>query len=340
MIRVEDIRKRAASVLPETGFQRYGDSPTIRSYTDWSAFEDAMRLSVSSGFVSGVVRRDTLTSFSFDPSQNRMLAYHFANLPAAFIANDDTVVLRSEADVFALQHVLFCVNGEENITIHDFASDGPKSTTLDVLVHPGASLRLKILVSGAFPQYLHARYHLGSGSTLSIQSVVLSGNARVHHEFFLNGSSSSLRYTGASIRGRSDVITDAFVRGSNNTARLSHALFSAEGDFLVHRGVIRVERTSTGTDADMDSAFYTTGGLAVSVPTLEVLTDDVRRASHRSRDLSLGEEQMLYLRARGLSESEILDLYVSSLLEHYAGNLKDEKTVRSAIRAFSESIRR
>jgi len=340
MIRVEDVRKRAARVLPETSFQRYGDSPTIRSYTDWPALEDAMRLPVSSGSVSGVVRRDTLTSFSFDPSQNRMLAYHFANLPAAFVANDDTVVLRSEADMFALQHVLFCVNGERNITIRDLASDGPKSTTLDVLVHPGASLQMKILVSGDFPQYLHVRYHLGNDSTLSVQSVVLGKNAHAHHEFFLNGSSSSLHYAGASIRGRSDVITDAFVRGSNNTVRLSHALFSAEGDFLVHRGVIRVDRTSTGTDADMDSAFYTTGGLAVSVPTLEVLTDDVRRASHCSRDLSLGEEQMLYLQTRGLSESEILDLYVSSLLEHYAGELKDEEIVRYAIRSFSESIQR
>ncbi len=338
MISLEDIRRRAANVLPSTVFQRYGDSPTIRSYTDWSVFEDAFKLPPSAGAVSGADPVDVLPSFSFDPSASRMLAHHFANLLSAFSANGGTITLRSDRGALTLQHVILCVHGDKAVNLRDVAGDGPKSATVDVLVSPGAALNLRLALFGEHPQYLHLRYHLGDRSRVSVRAAVVGNNAHVHHEFFLNGAKSVLRYTGASLRGRSDVITDVYVRGREDFAHVSHALFSAPSDFLVHRGLLRVDRGSSMADADMDSAFYTTGGLAISVPALEVLTDNVVRASHRSRDLSLGDEQVFYLRSRGLSGADVLDVYVSSLLEHYLGDLVSDGAVRSAVRSFSESI--
>jgi len=63
----------------------------------------------------------------------------------------------------------------------------------------------------------------------------------------------------------------------------------------------------------MDSGFYTIGGLAVNVPMLEVLTS-------------------------GLSLASAEELYVSSIMERFAGNLADEETVQKAIRSFAESL--
>ncbi|MDN5358527.1 MAG: hypothetical protein PWP76_370 [Candidatus Diapherotrites archaeon] len=340
MISIEKIRERAKKALPKTSFQPYGDSPTVKSYTDWSAFENAFSLPASSGKVSGATATDKLTSFSFQPEENRMLAYHFSHLPGAFVADSDTIILESERNSLALQHVLFCLDGDRNVHIEDLASTGPKSATLDMLVRPGAHVNLSVFISGQHSQYLHIRYHLGDSSELSVNSAVLGINTHVHHEFFLNGSGSRVSYSGASIRGRSDLITNAFVSGNDNVIRIAHAVFSAPDDFVVHRGAIRVARTSSGTDADMDSAFYTTGGLAVSAPMLEVLTDNVIRASHRSRDLSLSDEQILYLQTRGLPASEALSVYVEKLIEQYVGNLASDERVISAIKSFSESLPR
>ncbi len=340
MIRLDDIRKRAQAALPNTAFQPHGDSPTIKSYTDWSAFEKAMSLPVSYGVFSGVNPTDVLASISFDPAANRMLAHHFANIISFFLADSDHITLSSEKDHFALQHVLLCVRNDGTIRIDDLAESGPKSATIDVLVHPGVSSSLLLRVSGDFPQHLHIRYHLGDSSSVDVSSVVIGKNAHVHHEFFLNGSGASVRYRGASIRGRSDVVTDAFVRGSDNFARVSHALFSAKSDFLVHRGVIRVERQSSGANVDMDSAFYTVGGLAVNVPMLEVLTSDVSRASHRARDLALDSERLFYLQTRGLSLSSAEELYVSSIMRSFAGDLATRDFVKDAIRSFAESLQR
>ncbi len=340
MITLEDIRRKARAALPDAVFQQYGDSPTIKSYTDWSAFEAAMDLPVSSGGVSGARPVDALASISFDPSVSRMLAYHFSNLPSFFLASSDSLVLSSDRDRFALQHVLFCVRENGTIRIDDLAEGGPKSATIDVLVHPGVTASLLLRVSGNHPQHVHVRYHLGNGSSLDVSSVVIAQNAHVHHEFFLNGARASLCYSGASVRGRSDVITDAYIRGSDNFARISHALFSADGDFLVHRGVIRVERQSSGADVDMDSAFYTIGGLAVNVPMLEVLTSDVSRASHRARDLALDPERLFYIQTRGLSLSAAEELYVSSIMRSFAGDLAAEDFVKAAIRSFAGSLQR
>lgn len=338
MIRIEDIREKARKILPHTVFQPYGDSPTIKSYTDWRAFEKAMFSPPSSGMVSGASTTSVLASFSFDPAANRMLAYHFANMPIFYLAGSDSLVLSSEDAHFSLQHVLICVRDDKTIRIDDLAENGPKSATIDVLVRPGVTASILLRASGDHPQHLHLRYHLGNESSLDVSSVVIGQNAHVHHEFFLNGSRASIQYRGASIRGRSDVITDAFVRGSDDFARVSHALFSAEGDFLVHRGVIRVERQSSGADVDMDSAFYTIGGLAVNVPMLEVFTSNVVRASHRARDLALDSERLFYLQTRGLSLASAEELYVSSIMGRFAGALSEEERVQSAIKSFAGSL--
>ena len=340
MIRIADVRKRAVEAIPDVAFQPHGDSPTIKSYTDWNVFNEAMSLPVSSGSVSGASPTDVLASFSFDPSANRMLAYHFANLPSFFMSDSDHIVLASNGDAFSLQHVLICAREKRTVRIDDIAENGPKSTTIDVLVRPDVSVSILLRVSGNHPQHLHVRYHLGNGSSLDVSSVVIGQNAHVHHEFFVNGSGASVTYRGASIRGRSDVITDVFISGDSDFARVSHGLFSAESDFLVHRGVIRVERRSSGADVDMDSAFYTTGGLAVNVPMLEVLTSDVTRASHRARDLALDEDRMFYLRTRGLSPASAEELYVSSIMRRFAGDLAEEEFVQRAIKSFAESLPR
>ncbi|NPA77095.1 MAG: hypothetical protein GXN93_05070 [Candidatus Diapherotrites archaeon] len=340
MIRLDDVRERARAVLPSTAYQPYSDSPTIRSYTNWDAFEDAFSADHwTVGRVSGATPTDAIPSLSFDPSSNRALAHHFARLPSFHLWDgSDTVALEASGNHTA-QHVVFCIREDASILLKDIAPYS-KSATLDVLVRPGVSADLSLLVQGAAVQYVHLRVHLGASSSFSSRLAVVGKNTHVHYEVFLNGEGASVDVSGGSVGGRSDVITDVFTRSSNNRAYVRHVLFSAPGDFLVHRGVIRVERGAVAADVDMDSAFLTTGGLAVSVPQLEILTDDVSHAAHRSRDLSPSSEQLFYAQTRGVRSAEFMQMYVDSILRSRVGSLADEDIVISAIKSFSESLPR
>ncbi len=339
MISLDDLRRRAADALPHALFQPYGDSPTIRSYTDWSVFEKLFGLPPAEPEVSGATTSNSIPSVSFDPAAHRMLAFHFSRLQAFHVVGGSELYVRSIPDYFSHAHALLCVRDDRELFLDFSAADGPASLTLDVLVRPGAHVDLNILVRGVHPQFLHARYNLGGDTSISIRSAVLGQNAHVHHEFFQNGEGSRVDYSGASIGGRSDVVTDAAVYGVGSFNRTAHAVFSAPGDFVVHRGVLRVLRSATGADVDMDSAFLTTGGLAASVPMLEVLTGNVRRASHRSRDLSMGDEQIFYLQSRGLSPSEAVELYVAEIVKERLGDrLFSSDSVVRAVRSFSESL--
>ncbi len=340
MLRLDDIRKRAADVLPTTTYQPYGDSPTIRSYTRWELFEDAFSGDAwDRGKVIGAVPVDAIPSFSFDPSRSRALAHHFSKLPAIYTWDGSKELLLESGEGHTAQHILFCVRNDAKIYIRD-VSRNSKSATLDILVRPGVSADISLLVSGSAPQYLHIRVHLGRESRFTSRLAVIGQDAHVHYEVFLNGERASTDISGGSIGGRSDVVTDVFAGSKSNRAFVRHLIFSSPGDFLAHRGVIRVERASSGAEVDMDSAFLTTGGLAVSVPQLEILTDDVVHAAHRSRDLSPDDEQVFYAQTRGLSSDAFLELYVKELLRSRVASLADAPEVQNAVKSFSESIQR
>lgn len=339
MIHIDDVRRNAVSALPRTVYQSYGDSPTIKAYTNWSIFEDALsRDDYSIGEVIGAHPVDAIPSLTFDPASNRALAHHFSKLPSFLLWDGSEHVLSRSSQTHAAQHIIFCIQEDSSVFLEDIADLSSKSLTVDVLVRPGVSLRLEHLVRGNHPQYTHIRIHLGKGSSFSGNLAVIGSNIHVHYEAFLNGHFASFALSGASITGRSDVITDAFARSESNTASVRHLLLSSPGDFLVHRGVLRVENQSSGALVDMDSAFLATGGFVAAVPQLEVLTDNVRGASHRARDLGLGEEQVFYMLSRGLRADEIMDVYVTGLVENLLGKLGKNENIRSAIKLFSESL--
>lgn len=341
MIRIDDVRKAALSALPDTVYQPYGDSPTVRAYTDWSMFEGAFsRGGVSPGTVKGARPAGAVPSFSFDPGSNRALAHHFSKLPSFLLWDGSGYVLSGSSRAHTTQHFFFCVEKGSEVLLEDLADTSSKSLTADVFVRPGASLRLQHIVRGSHPQYTHLRVHLGAGASLSVNLAVIGSNAHVRYEVFLNGPSASFELSGASITGRSDVITDAFVRSESNTASVRYLLLSSPGDFLVHRGVLRVEHRSSMALVDMDSAFLTAGGFVAAVPQLEVLTDDVRGASHRARDIGLDDERVFYLLSRGLGVEEAVEMYLKDVVGDLLGELAGEETVVSALRSFSGSYPR
>jgi len=339
MIHINNIRRKAEQALPNTAYQNSADSPTVRGYTDWSVFEGVLPADrYSRGEVVGVRSTAAIPSFDFAPSSHRALAHHFSRLPSFFAWDGSPHVVSKSTSGHTAHHFFLPVSCGSELFLEDIALKSSKTLTIDVFVEDGGSLHLLHLLNGTYPQYTHVRIHLGAGSSFSGHLAVIGSNAHINYEAFLYGKQASFSLSGLSITGRSDVVTDAILRSENGTVNVKHLLLSSPRDFLAHRGVVRVEPSSSGALVDMDSSFITSGGFVAVVPQLEILTDNVRAASHRARDIGLDDERVFYMRSRGLSGEDVFRTYVEHLARELLGELSSNEKASEYIRSFSGSL--
>jgi ABC-type transport system involved in Fe-S cluster assembly, permease component len=71
------------------------------------------------------------------------------------------------------------------------------------------------------------------------------------------------------------------------------------------------------------------GAYAASVPVIMVDTGDVNGARHSAADASLDEDQVNYLRLRGLDRDEVMDLLIHEVASQFLDSLPKEFLVDS-----------
>lgn len=101
----------------------------------------------------------------------------------------------------------------------------------------------------------------------------------------------------------------------------------------VWRGMIEVARGAQGTDSYQDNRnlLLSSGAHADSIPGLQIEANEVR-CTHGSTIGKLDQEQMFYLKARGLSEAEAMRLLVRAFFVPVLDRIGDEG-VRESIEA-------
>ena len=101
---------------------------------------------------------------------------------------------------------------------------------------------------------------------------------------------------------------------------------------LGFEGIIKVDHGAQRTDSylSMHTLFLSEGARANSVPGLEILADDVR-CSHGATVGTVQEEQMFFLRARGIPEIEAEKLIVGGFFEPVIAEMPLE-SVRQRLR--------
>ncbi len=113
----------------------------------------------------------------------------------------------------------------------------------------------------------------------------------------------------------------------DNTSNTHHVAQNTYGDILFKgavrdqsrlgfEGIIKVDHGAQKTDSylTMNTLFLSEGAKANSIPGLEILADDVR-CSHGATVGTVQEEQMFYLRSRGIPEIEAEKLIVGGFFE-------------------------
>jgi Fe-S cluster assembly protein SufD len=152
-----------------------------------------------------------------------------------------------------------------------------------------------------------------------------SSSGKLRMETDLNGTGASGRVTGAYVghgRQHLDYDTTQEHAAPNTTSDLAFRGILRDRATAVWSGMIRVDPDAQRTDAFQENRnlLLSDGAHADAIPGLEIEANDVR-CTHAATVSRVDEEQLFYLRTRGLDRSEAERLLVGGFLGVVAGRL-------------------
>ncbi|ACS90770.1 MULTISPECIES: SufD family Fe-S cluster assembly protein [Thermococcus] len=366
---VPSITKEA---LEELTYQKYGDSPTIKSYTKWKLFEENSPLRLPTEAKAGEVRikANVLLSGSgtkFDlpkgvelsegtlglsqPEESRILGFHFYVLKRAYrlritedLVEPLVIVSHLSEKVFISHHInIEAENVKVPIIIYDMTEEGVKSFVIELKARKA---ELELLTVGKHKSLSHylLRASLGGGTRVKAFTIISGGKMSHHREdYSLEGKGSELVLRGMPIGIGSavDYLTNVLQYGERTVGETRVHGFAYQNGWTVHRGVAKVFEGARGSSSEVSSHVITMdkGSLGVSVPMLEVDTGDIEAASHSSSVSQFDEDALFYLRARGLTRKEALSLFVHGIGEALSDHLEKLRSkARSSVRGLTEGL--
>lgn len=214
--------------------------------------------------------------------------------------------------------------------------DALLNAVTELAVGDNATLRyvsLQDISEGAWV-FATQRGEVGRDATLDWTALGLgSGRGKVRMETQLASQGSEARVTGAYAGGGNqhlDYDTLQEHAAENTVSDLAFRGVLGDSSTSVWRGMIKVDPGAQKTDAFQENRnlILTREAHADAIPGLEILADDVR-CTHAAAIAQIDEEQLYYLRARGLEEPTarrlLIDAFMQELVERIEeGPLREE----------------
>jgi Fe-S cluster assembly protein SufD len=193
---------------------------------------------------------------------------------------------------------------------------------VELIVGDGANLRYVCRQDLADRDWVFATQRAEVGRDASLEWIALgfgSARGKVRMETKLSGRGSSARVTGAYIgRGSQHLDFDTTQEHAAESTFSDLAFRGVLGDraTAVWRGMIKVDEGAQQTDAFQESRnlLLSASSHADSIPGLEIEADDVR-CTHAAAVAQVDPEQLHYLRARGIRESDAKRVVVEGFLQ-------------------------
>ncbi len=222
----------------------------------------------------------------------------------------------------------------EGCTAPVYTTDSLHSAVVEIIVKPGARVRYTTVQNWSKNVYNLVTKrsfvyeegvmewvdgNLGSKLTMKYPSVYLLGR-KAHGEVL------SIALAGAG--QHQDAGGKAIHGAPETTSRIISKSIAKETGRTSYRGLVRVPRGMTGVKSNVvcDALLLDERSRSDTYPTMEIKESDVQ-IGHEASVGKIGEEQMFYLRSRGLSEAEAMNLVVSGFIEPIAKELPLEYAV-------------
>ncbi len=191
-------------------------------------------------------------------------------------------------------------------TIQNWSTNVFNLVTKRAVAHEGASVEW---VDG----------NIGSRLTMKYPAVILKGE-RAHGEVL------SIAFAGPG--QHQDAGAKMIHLAPNTTSQITSKSISKDGGRASYRGLVKVQKGARGckTTVQCDALLIGDTARTDTYPTMEVDEDEVR-VEHEARVSKLGDEQLFYLRSRGLSEEAARLMIVNGFIEPFVKELPMEYAV-------------
>jgi Fe-S cluster assembly protein SufD len=227
--------------------------------------------------------------------------------------------------------------------LSDDGADGLFNGVVELWLGPGANLRYVCEQELSERSWVFATQRAELERDASLEWVALgfgSARGKVRMETKLAGPGSSAKVTGAYAGAGTqhlDFDTTQEHAAEHTTSDLAFRGVLGDRATAVWRGMIRVDPGAQQTDAFQESRnlLLSKQAHADAIPGLEIEANDVR-CTHAAAVAQVDREQLYYLRARGLAESQAKRLIIDGFLQELA-----ERTAEGPVRdALSASLDR
>ncbi|MEZ0248985.1 MAG: SufD family Fe-S cluster assembly protein [Thermoproteus sp.] len=360
-MKLAELKIRARELASKLPYQEMADSPGVKHYIDWSRYEGyeaeapvlsgeagPCEVSVANGRLVGVGpcrgveahRSDEapLRLIELDRKMNALVA---ARVPEAIRVRlngtpEAPVVVRlsarGERAFSAAYLVLEVADGfvGDVAFVVEGSGDVLNSALIEGYIGDDVSLNASIAsVSGGGPQYVLARFLVGSRSSVSARPLTAFGTMNsVIEEYVVEGAKSSVEVVGLDVgAGKSKIhhYVSAVNDGEYGRGRVKLLAVAKDEALVVQRALGRITKRGRWSESVAEGVTYIASKTAAAItqPILYVDTGDVEGARHSAADASLDEDKAFYLKSRGFSDAELTELIYLSLIDQYASQLPE-----------------
>ena len=222
----------------------------------------------------------------------------------------------------------------EGCTAPTYSSDSLHSAVVELIARKGAHIRYTTiqnwstnvynLVTKRAVAYEDAVVewvdgNIGSKLTMKYPAIILRGE-RAHGEVL------SIAFAGPG--QHQDAGAKITHLAPHTTSQITSKSISKDGGRASYRGLVKVRKGAVGCKASVQCDALLIGDAARTdtYPTMEIDEDDVR-VEHEARVSKLGDEQLFYLRSRGLTEAKARLMIVNGFIEPFVKELPMEYAV-------------
>lgn len=173
----------------------------------------------------------------------------------------------------------------------------------------------------------HVDYSVQESENLTLVLVVWGNNTTVNAKISLDGAGAQADILGFVVgkgNSRVNLRTVQEHKAPGTTSNLLVKSVLSDSAKFFYDGGIRVDRSAQKTDAYQrnENLLLSKNASAQSSPTLEILANDVR-CTHGATIGSVSDDQLWYLRSRGIPKEEATQLIVSGFLTGALGRIAD-----------------
>jgi len=235
-------------------------------------------------------------------------------------------ILSISGDGYLGHHVIINTGDYSNISLNliDYTSSENGFKTLFIEMYLGHASRLSInylvLHDKTSPSYSQLIVKHGKNAYSNIRLLGFGGlMTRFKYIGLLNGLGSKTELYGGIIglpEMRSDYITDVVHLSKDTISKINIRGLSKEDAYIVHRGLIKITSSAYRASSDIESNLLIFGDSeAYSIPMMEVDTGYILSTRHSTSVSKIDGEKIFYFKSRGLSDKDIEEIFLESILD-------------------------